>query len=357
MSILTDTSSTEIADSLGKEVVVAIDPIMTDSLSNFSAYSVIEILQHGMDGKMETAINLLIRTILKFSFNLALSIVVILVGRWVIKRLGKIIETAIIKQRVERSVRSFLRGLINVVLYSLLLIVVVQIMGINTTSLVAMLASIGLAIGMALSGTLQNFAGGVMILVLKPYKVGDYISTQSEAGTVVDIMLFNTVLETRNRHTIFVPNGSILSASIDNSTFAENRRVDWVVGISYGDSVAVAREVVMEILAEDDRILHNSEDKRQMNLNEELHILDPMVGLEQLGDSSVNLVVRAWVETANYWDVYYEIYERIYETLPTRGITFPFPQVDLNIKNGDDQECTIGVKLHDGVAAKSLKIK
>lgn len=349
MSVISDTTITELTDSLGSEVVAVIDAPVVDSLSNFSAYSMLEILQHGMDGKMESAVNLLIRTLLKFSFNLALSIVVILVGRWVIKRLSRVIEVAIIKQRVERSVRSFLRGLINVLLYSLLLIVIVQIMGINTTSLVAMLASIGLAIGMALSGTLQNFAGGVMILVLKPYKVGDYISTQTEAGTVVDIMLFNTVLETRNRHTIFVPNGLILTASIDNSTFAENRRVDWMVSISYGDSIELAREVIMEILAEDDRILHNSEDKREMNLNEEIHNLNPMVGLEGLGDSSVNLVVRAWVETANYWDVYYELYERFYETLPKRGITFPFPQVDLHIKNGDSEECVVGVKMLDKI--------
>ncbi|MFR9651099.1 MAG: mechanosensitive ion channel domain-containing protein [Rikenellaceae bacterium] len=345
MSTVTETTVTELTDSLANEAVKLTDPIVLDSLPQLSAYHIFDLLQRGVDEKMEVAINTLVKSALSFSFNLALSLLVLFIGRWTIKRLSRIIELAIIKKRIERSVRSFLSGLINILLYSLLLIIIVQIMGINTTSLVAMLASIGLAIGMALSGTLQNFAGGVMILVLKPYKVGDYITTQEESGTVVDIMLFNTVLETRNRHTIFVPNGSVLSSSIKNATFAENRRVDWNVGISYGDSVAVARRVIMEILEADERILHNSNDKVEMNLSEELHVLDPMVGLEELGDSSVNLVVRAWVETANYWDVYYEIYEKIYEALPKRGITFPFPQVDLHIKNGDTERCTIGVEM------------
>ncbi len=319
---------------LGKGVVEMTDSLAADlthsvdSLAHFKPHEFLEMLSGKGLANIEGVADQLLNNFTTFAVNLIISIIVFMVGRWIIGKINYIIEVAVIKRRVERSVRSFLRGAIGVLLYTLLLLVIVQILGINTTSLVAMLASAGLAVGMALSGTLQNFAGGVMILFLKPYKVGDYITTQDDSGTVIDIMLFTTVLETYNRHTIFVPNSSILSSTIKNATYAENRRLEWSVGITYGDSVDKAREVIFEILNNDERILRDNTDQRKLN---------PMVGIVELGSSSVNLTVKAWVETRHYWDVYFDIYEQLYKTLPHKGIRFPVPQLDLHIKNEEGE--------------------
>ncbi len=296
--------------------------IPTDSVATGRAIDIVEILKRvKREESIESIISSLGDTIIHFAINLFTALLIYYVGRWLLKRVINLIDLAFDKREVDLSVRSFTRSLVKVLFYIVLVLIVVQILGVNTTSLVAMLASAGLAIGMALSGTLQNFAGGVMILFLKPYRVGDYITTQGESGIVKEIMLFTTVLETFDRHTIFVPNSTISSSVIDNATFAETRRIDWSVAISYGDSVALAREVAFEILKGDSRVVFSIEDKL------------PVVHLTGLGDSSVNLMVRAWVKTDDYWAVYFDIYERLYEILPERGINFPFPQMDLHIKS------------------------
>ncbi len=291
-----------------------------DSLNQTSAVDILRMIKSVDEGDIHSIINEISSVALHFFANILISIAIYYVGRWVLRRIVSMIDLSFEKQQVDPSARSFIRSLVKVVCYALIIITIVQVLGINTTSLVAMLASAGLAIGMALSGTLQNFAGGVMILFLKPYRVGDYITTMSESGTVKEIMLFTTVLETPDRHTIFVPNSTISSSIIDNASFADTRRVDWSVGISYGDSVATAREAILEILKEDKRIFTKG-DKA------------PMVGVVALADSSVNLTVRGWVKTADYWSVYFEIYEKLYETLPQRGVNFPFPQMDIHIDN------------------------
>jgi small conductance mechanosensitive channel len=199
-----------------------------------------------------------------------------------------------------------------------LLIVIVQTLGINTSSILALLASAGLAIGMALSGTLQNFAGGVVILLLRPYKVGDYIEAQGQAGTVESIGLFSTCLKSPDNQTIYVPNNSISSSVIDNYSQSETRRVDWLLSISYGDDVDVARREILAMLEADARVL---KDKA------------PVVYVKNLGESSVDLSIRAWVANANYWSLYFDMNEKMYKELPTKGINFPFPQLDVNIKN------------------------
>ncbi len=256
--------------------------------------------------------------------NVVISIAIYIIGRWLLKRALKVMDLAFEKRNLEYSVRSFLRSVVSIIGHILLILTIVQVLGINTTSLVAMLASAGLAIGMALSGTLQNFAGGVMVLFLKPYRVGDFITAQGQSGIVKEIMLFTTVLETPDRHTIFVPNSAISSSIIDNASFADTRRVDIAIGLTYGDSVAEARRVIMEIIEADDRIIRNDRAETK-----------PMVGITGLGDSAVNVTARAWVKTADYWDVYFSLYEKIYETLPKRGLAFPFPQLDVHIQGND----------------------
>lgn len=237
--------------------------------------------------------------------------------RWIIGMLNATFE----RREVDASLRSFLRNMIKVVLSLLVILTVVQMLGVNVTSIIALFASATLAIGMALSGTMQNFAGGVMILLLKPYRVGDYISAQGQAGFVMEIMLFSTKIHTTDNQTIYIPNSSIATAIIDNYSAAEHRRVDITVSISYGDDVDVARKAILELCAADERILNEP--------------AEPVVWLSKLADSSVDLAVRMWVKNADYWDVYFQMNELIYKTLPTKGINFPFPQMDVHLKKED----------------------
>ena len=234
--------------------------------------------------------------------------------RWVIGLLNATFE----RREVDTSLRSFLRNMVKVVLSLLVILTVVQMLGVNVTSIIALFASATLAIGMALSGTMQNFAGGVMILLLKPYRVGDYISAQGQAGFVMEIMLFSTKIHTTDNQTIYIPNSSIATAIIDNYSAAEHRRVDIKVSISYGDDVDAARNAILDLCKEDPRILNDP--------------AEPVVWLSQLADSSVDLTVRMWVKNADYWDVYFSMNEKIYKTLPTKGINFPFPQMDVHLK-------------------------
>ncbi len=296
-----------------------------DSLDTNEVFNLVETVKQVGQEDVKYLISALGKEAIHFAGNILIAIIIYYVGRWLLRRLIAMIDIAFDRRDVEISVRSFARSMVKVIFYIVLALIIVQIMGVNTTSLVAMLASAGLAVGMALSGTLQNFAGGVMVLFLKPYRVGDYITAQGESGIVKEIMLFTTVLETYDRHTIFVPNSSISSSIIDNATFAETRRVDWSVGISYGDSVDLAREVAMEILKSDSRVVLTIPTRQ------------PVVNMVGLGASSVDLMVRAWVKTDDYWSVYFDIYEQLYKVLPERGIHFPFPQMDLHIKTEESK--------------------
>lgn len=245
-----------------------------------------------------------------------MALVIYFIGRWIIRRLLAVLDTMFERRKVELSLRSFLHNLARVILYIMLLLTIIPFLGINVTSIVALLASAGLAIGMALSGTLQNFAGGVMILLLKPYKVGDFISAQGQSGTVEEIMLFSTRIVTGDRQTIYVPNGSIATAIVDNYSQSKTRRVDWNIGISYGDDVDTARTAILAILSADSRVLKDPE---------------AVVWVASLGDSAVNLSVRAWVMNADYWTVFFEMNERFYKQLPEKGVHFPFPQLDVHV--------------------------
>ena len=250
--------------------------------------------------------------------KIVLAVVIFLVGRQLIRWVIRVMEKAFVRHDVETSLRSFLRSLVKVLLTLMLILAVVQTLGVNTSSFLALFASAGLAIGMALSGTLQNFAGGVVLLILRPYKVGDYIEAQGQTGTVESIGLFQTCLRTSDRRTIYVPNNSIATSIIDNYSQSETRRVEWILSISYGDDVDVARREILAMLAEDKRVL-----------------ADPaaVVYVKVLNSSSVDLSVRAWVANEDYWSLYFDMNERMYKELPQKGINFPFPQMDVNIKN------------------------
>lgn len=250
--------------------------------------------------------------------KIVIALAIYFLGRWIVRRVVRLIDVAMERRKVDVSLRSFMRNTVRVVFSLILVLIVVQTLGVNVTSLIAVFSAATLAIGMALSGTAQNFAGGVMVLMMKPYRVGDYISAQGQSGTVREIKLFSTVITTTDNQTIYIPNNAIATAIIDNYTTAEQRRVDWTVGISYGDDVDVARETILAMLAADARILRETA---------------PVVWVAALADSSVNLTVRAWVANADYWDVFFEYNERFYKELPKAGINFPFPQMDVHVKN------------------------
>lgn len=251
------------------------------------------------------------------AIKIAGALVIWFIGRWIIRRITAILDAAFNRRNVEASLRQFLHNMAKVVMTLLLILTVIQMLGVNVTSIVALFASATLAIGMALSGTMQNFAGGVMILLLKPYRVGDYISAQGQSGTVKSIMLFSTQILTTDNQTIYIPNSSISSAIIDNYSAAETRRVEISVGISYGDDVDVAREAILALARADARILTDPA---------------PVVYVTALADSSVNLSARLWVKNEDYWSVFFEMNEKVYKVLPQKGINFPFPQMDVHLK-------------------------
>lgn len=249
--------------------------------------------------------------------KILIALAIYFVGRWIVRRILKLVDVAMQHRNVDISLRSFTRNTISTAFTLLLVLIVVSTLGVNVTSLIAVASAATLAIGMALSGTAQNFAGGVMILLMKPYRVGDYISAQGQSGTVSDIKLFSTVITTADNQTIYIPNNSIATAIIDNYSTADLRRVDWSVGISYGDDVDVARKAVLAMLAADSRILKDPE---------------PVVWVAALADSSVNLTIRAWVKNSDYWNVFFEHNEEFYKELPKHGLSFPFPQMDVHVK-------------------------
>ncbi len=249
--------------------------------------------------------------------KIILALIIYAVGRWIIRRIVKLLDAVLERRQIDASLRQFLRHTTRVIFTLLLILSVIQTLGVNVTSIIALFASATLAIGMALSGTAQNFAGGVMILLMKPYRVGDWISAQGQAGTVKEIKLFSTVILTADNQTIFIPNNSIATAIIDNYSAAELRRVDWTVGISYGDDVDVARKTILGLFAGDPRVEKSPA---------------PVVWVAALADSSVNLSVRVWVKNSDFWNVYFEYNEKIYKTLPEQGISFPFPQMDVHMK-------------------------
>ena len=248
--------------------------------------------------------------------KILLAIVVFLVGRWIVRRLNKLLAKILEKRHVEASLSTFVKSLVNITLTLLLIIVVIGVLGIETSSFIALFASAGVAIGMALSGTLQNFAGGVMILLFKPFKVGDTIEAQGQSGTVREIQIFNTILATPDNKIIIIPNGGLSTGLMKNYSREATRRVDWEFGIAYGDDYTKAKAVIARLLDADGRVLK-----------------DPayFIALTSLGESSVNIVVRAWGNAGDYWGVYFDLNEKGYKTFAEENLNIPFPQLDVHL--------------------------
>ncbi len=253
-----------------------------------------------------------------FGIKIGIAIAVLLIGFWLANVITNAIVRLLNKRQTEPSLTSFLSSLIKVSIKVLVVVTAVMQLGIEMTSFVAILGATGLAIGMAFSGTLSNFAGGVMILFFKPFKVGDFVDVQGEQGFVDEVLIFNTILKTTDNKIIILANGAVANGTIINYTKADNRRVDWSFGIAYGDDLKVAKELLQKFIEEDKRILNDPE---------------PFIGLGKLDTSSVNITVRAWVKTDDYWDVFFAMNERVYNEFGAAGLTIPFPQMDVHVKN------------------------
>lgn len=241
---------------------------------------------------------------------------IFMAGRFLIRLLNRLFAKIINRPNIDGSVQSFLSSLVNILLTVLLIISVIGALGINTTSFAALLASAGVAVGMALSGNLQNFAGGLVILLFKPYKVGDWIEAQGVQGQVKEIQIFHTILTTADNKVVYIPNGSMSTAVVVNYSRNETRRVQWTLGIDYGEDVSRARQAVSSVLAADPRVLADPA---------------PFIAVDALADSSVNLVIRVWVKTGDYWGVFHDIQHNLYETFNSRGINFPYPQQTVHV--------------------------
>ncbi len=327
----------------------------------------------------------LVSSVVTFAINLAIAILVFYVGRLVINKLYKFISGIFVRRHLDQSLATFVLSLVRIVLYFILIVTVIGILGIETSSFIALFASAGVAIGMALSGTLQNFAGGVLILLLKPYKIGDFIETQGYAGTVRDIQIFSTIICTPDNKSIIIPNGGLSTGTINNYNKEDYRRVDWVVGISYGDDVDTARRAILDIIASDNRIVTRYiEDDRKLRREQQAEReaeerlehpeeveeeqprgwvsrlfhrkrrpslpkpselpraseifntkpvdRSPVVRVNELAASSVDLKISVWTQAGSYWDVFYDLNERFYKELPAAGINFPFPQLDVHVQ-------------------------
>ena len=264
--------------------------------------------------------NDLIAMIVLYGPKLVSAILVWIIGSWIIKGLVLAVNKALDKAKVDESLKPFVRGIVQSLLKVLLVVTVLSMVGIEMTSFIAILGAAGLAIGMALSGTLQNFAGGVMILLFKPYKIGDVIDAQGYIGKVYEIQIFNTILKTPDNKTIIIPNGGLATGSMTNYSTEDTRRVDWTFGIGYGDDVDQARDVMTSLCEQDKRILADPE---------------VYIKVSALADSSVNFTVRAWVNAEDYWDVFFDMNESIYKTFNQQGINIPFPQMEVHVHKND----------------------
>lgn len=274
-----------------------------------------EALKAFSSGKLDSFMDQAISLGVNAGKSILLAILIFVVGRYVIRLINKLIANMLERRRVEPTIQSFLKSFTNILLTILLVITVISALGVNTTSFAALLASAGVAIGMALSGNLQNLAGGIILLLFKPYKIGDYIEAQGVNGVVQEIQIFHTIILTVDNKQIYIPNGALSSGSITNYSAKELRRVDWTVGVEYGTDVEKVRAALMKLIDADNRILKDPA---------------PFIALRELASSSVDFTVRGWVKGADYWGVFFDMNKQIYEEFNRQGISFPFPQIQVH---------------------------
>jgi len=250
--------------------------------------------------------------------SLLMALAILIVGRQLVKLILRLITVALEKSKVEDTVRIFVTNLLNTLLMILVFIAAINQLGIETTSIIAVLGAAGLAIGLALQGSLSNFAAGILIVIYRPYKVGDYIEAGNHAGTVKDIQIFSTVLKTPDNKIVVVPNGSIMNGSIVNYSGQDKRRIDLIISCSYEDDIDKVRSVLEDILKKEKRVLKDPK---------------PQIAVAELADSSVNFIFRPWVKRTDYLPVYYSLLEEVKKRFDKEGISIPYPQSDVHVHN------------------------
>lgn len=263
--------------------------------------------------------NKLLELVIEFAPKLLLAIVTLVIGLWIIKRLSKVVEKALIKGDVDLSLRPFLRRLLEFTLKILLLASVISMIGVEITSVIAILGAAGLAIGLALQGSLSNLAGGVIILIFKPFRVGDLIELSGQTGIVKEIRIFYTTIRTPQNHIVTVPNGNAANSTVINFTMEDTRRIDLLFGIGYGDDIDKAKSVLKSIIESETKILKDP---------------PPLIAISELADNSVNIKVHTWVHNPDYWYVFHFMHEAVKKEFDKAQISIPFPQRDIHIIDG-----------------------
>ena len=255
----------------------------------------------------------------QYGFKVLGAIIIFLIGRWLAKIISRWIETALIKSRVDKTLAKFVKNLSQIVLLVFVVMAALAPLGVETTQFAVVVGAAGLAVGLALQGSLANFASGFLMIIFRPFKVGDFIESAGVKGTVKEIQIFNTIVNTPDNIRVIIPNAQLTGGNILNYTINGTRRVDLVVGVSYEDDLKKAKQVIEEVLAGDDRVLKDP---------------NPTVAVYELGDSSVNFVVRPWVKSEDYWDAYFDITSKVKLALDENGISIPYPQRDVHLKSG-----------------------
>lgn len=271
----------------------------------------------------EELISELIDKAIAFGLKVLAAMLIYLIGAWLIRRIKRGLKRIFEKRSTDQAIGSFVLSILSIALTIILIITTVGVLGVDTTSLAALLAGGGMAIGMALNGTVQNFAGGIMILAFRPFQSGDYIQFAEFEGTVTEVNIVSTKLTTTDNRTIIIPNGALSNGTINNFTHNKIRRVEWLIDIEYGSDVEKTKALLKSMLDEEVRILHMHEGAPA----------DPFIGLQALASSSIQIVAKAWVAKENYWDVKFQLNEKIYKEFPKNGIGFPYQKIDVTIMN------------------------
>ena len=283
-----------------------------------------------------------VEKITQFGLKVLAALIIFVIGVWVIRLVKNGMKRMFDRRNTEPTIASFVTSFVSISLTILLIVITIGTLGIDTTSLAALLAAGGLAVGMALSGTVQNFAGGIMLLAFKPFKAGDFIEAQGTSGKVIEVNITATKILTMDNRVVILPNGALSNGTINNFNGRPLRRVEWLVSVSYGVDAAACKEAILAILNSDERVLQADTDMKALykELNISAYQLStvnyrmeaipaPFVALKSLNESDITFVVRAWVRSADYWDVFFAMQERFYTELPPQGFTFAYPHIEL----------------------------
>ena len=307
------------------------DPIKLDSLKQVHEEA-LTLLKTDPDAFWQSFLD----SAIQFGLKVLAALLIYLIGAWIIRRIRKVLERVFRKKNTERTLASFVCSLVTILLTVILIVITISTLGIDTTSIAALLAAGGMAIGMALSGTVQNFAGGIMIQVFKPFQAGDFIEACGYKGIVMDVSIVSTKILTTDNRVVILPNGTLSNGTIDNYSAQSLRRVDLEVNVAYGTDADKCEEAIRQILGRDERILTSKDERPPVrgvsSVNTKgLPIPDPFVALLRMNESNITFVVRAWVLMENYWDVYFSLQKRIYTELPKQGFAFAYPHRDVRI--------------------------